>query len=204
MYLGIIDLNTGNLASLISALEKLDIKFKICKSKFDFENIDKLILPGVGAFKDFMYKIKKNNIDEVLKDKMRKKIPLLGICVGFQVLFERSNEFGVTRGLDFLRGEIKNFRDFSKEIQIPHVGWNECNIINKNKLFNNINNNSDFYFTHSYTLLNCEKDYIISKTSHDVDFVSSINVGNIYGVQFHPEKSQSNGLKLLKNFYEFC
>ncbi len=204
MHLGIIDLDTGNLASLISAFEKLNIKFKICKSNFDFENTDKLILPGVGAFKDFMYKMKKNKIDDLIKNKVEKKIPLLGICVGFQILFKNSNEFGETKGLSYFNGEIKNFKDFSKEIQIPHVGWNECNIINKNKLFSGIENNSDFYFTHSFTSLECEKKYIISKTSYKVNFISSANYDNIYGVQFHPEKSQSNGLKLLKNFYELC
>lgn len=204
MYLGIIDLNTGNLASLISAIEKLNIKFKICRSNFDFENTDKLILPGVGAFKDFMNKIKKNKINDIIKDKMSKKIPLLGICVGYQVLFEESNEFGETEGLSYLKGKIKNFKDFSDKIQVPHVGWNECNLISQSKLFDGIKTNSDFYFTHSYALLNCNKDYVISKTSYDVDFISSVNFNNIYGVQFHPEKSQSNGLKLLKNFYELC
>ena len=204
MHLGIIDLDTGNLASLTSAFEKLNIKFKICKSKFDFENTDKLILPGVGAFKDFMHKMKKNKIDYIIKDKLEKKIPLLGICVGFQVLFESSNEFGNTKGLAYFQGKIKNFKDFSNEIQIPHVGWNECNIVNKSKLFEGIKNNSDFYFTHSFTSLECKKNCIISKTSYNIDFISSVNFDNIYGVQFHPEKSQSNGLKLLKNFYELC
>ena len=204
MYLGIIDLNTGNLASLISAIEKLNIKFKICKSNFDFEKTDKLILPGVGAFKDFMSKIKKNKIDDIINDKMNKKIPLLGICVGYQVLFEKSNEFGETKGLSYFKGKIKNFKDFSDKIKVPHVGWNECNLIAQNKLFDGIKTNSDFYFAHSYALLDCNEDYVISKTSYDVDFISSVNFNNMYGVQFHPEKSQSNGLRLLKNFYELC
>tara|TARA_B100000575_G_scaffold289247_1_gene290706 strand:- start:64 stop:678 length:615 start_codon:yes stop_codon:yes gene_type:complete len=204
MKLGIIDLDTGNLASLISAIKKLNINFKVCKNKFDFEQTDKLILPGVGAFKDFMYKIKKNNIDKIINQKIQKNIPILGVCVGFQVLFNKSNEFGDTKGLEILNGDIKNFKDISDKIKIPHVGWNECKFLTKNKLFDGINNNSDFYFTHSFTLSDCDSENIITKTNYEIDFISSVNFRNIYGVQFHPEKSQSNGLRLLKNFHELC
>ena len=204
MKLGIIDLDTGNLASLISAIKKININFIVCKTKFDFEQTDKLILPGVGAFKDFMHKIKKNNIDKIINQKIQKNIPILGVCVGFQVLFNRSNEFGDTKGLELLNGDIKSFKDFSNKIKIPHVGWNECKFINKNKLFDGINNNSDFYFTHSFTLSHCDTENIITKTNYQIEFISSVNFKNIYGVQFHPEKSQSNGLRLLKNFYELC
>tara|TARA_B100000902_G_C27018671_1_gene768488 strand:+ start:78 stop:692 length:615 start_codon:yes stop_codon:yes gene_type:complete len=204
MKLGIIDLDTGNLASLVSAMNKLNIKFKICKNNFDFQDVDKIILPGVGAFKDFMKKIKNNGIDKILNKKIEGKIPLLGVCVGFQVLFEESNEHGRTEGLNLLKGKIKNFKDISTDIKIPHVGWNECKLINDNKLFQGIEDSLDFYFTHSYFLDDCKSEYIISKTDYDTNFVSSINKENIYGVQFHPEKSQANGLKILKNFYEIC
>ncbi|WP_415300338.1 imidazole glycerol phosphate synthase subunit HisH [Candidatus Pelagibacter sp. Uisw_134_02] len=204
MKLGIIDLDTGNLASLVSAMNKLNIKFKICKNNFDFQDVDKIILPGVGAFKDFMKKIKNNGIDKILNKKIEDKIPLLGVCVGFQVLFEESNEHGRTEGLNLLKGKIKNFKDISKDIKVPHVGWNECKLINNNKLFQGIENSLDFYFTHSYFLDDCKSEHIISKTDYDTNFVSSINKENIYGVQFHPEKSQANGLKILKNFYEIC
>ena len=122
MKLGIIDLDTGNLASLVSAMNKLNIKFKICKNNFDFQDVDKIILPGVGAFKDFMKKIKNNGIDKILNKKIEDKIPLLGVCVGFQVLFEESNEHGRTEGLNLLKGKIKNFKDISKDIKVPHVG----------------------------------------------------------------------------------
>tara|TARA_B100000963_G_C22475932_1_gene602380 strand:- start:262 stop:876 length:615 start_codon:yes stop_codon:yes gene_type:complete len=204
MKLGIIDLETGNIASLIAAIQKLNLQFKICRSQFDFENTDKLILPGVGAFKDFMKKIKSNKIDLLLKNKIDKNISILGVCVGFQVLFEKSNEFGENKGLSFLDGEIKSFKDYSKITKVPHVGWNECQIINKNKLFEGIENNSDFYFTHSYLLKSSNEDIVLTKTKYDIDFVSSVKKNNIYGVQFHPEKSQSSGLRLLKNFYDNC
>tara|TARA_B100002019_G_C21274393_1_gene604402 strand:- start:8285 stop:8899 length:615 start_codon:yes stop_codon:yes gene_type:complete len=204
MKLGIIDLETGNITSLVAAIHKLNLSFKICKSSFDFENVDKIILPGVGAFKDFMNKIKIKKIDKLIEKKIDKNIPLLGICVGFQVLFQNSNEFGESNGLSYLCGEIKSFKDFSNSTKIPHVGWNECKIINQNKLFDGIPSNSDFYFTHSYLLKSSDSDIILTKTNYDIDFVSSINKNNIYGVQFHPEKSQSNGLKLLKNFCDNC
>ena len=204
MKLGIIDLDTGNLASLTSAIEKLNINFKVCKTKYDFEQTDKLILPGVGAFKDFMDKLKKNSFDKIISEKIKKNIPILGVCVGFQVLFDKSNEFGNTKGLGILNGDIKNFKDISNEIKIPHVGWNECKIFKKSKLFDGINNNSDFYFTHSFTLSDCRVENILTKTSYQIEFISSVNFKNIYGVQFHPEKSQSNGLRLLKNFHDLC
>ncbi len=204
MKLGIIDLETGNIASLVAAIQKLNLQFKVCRSQFDFENTDKLILPGVGAFKDFMEKIKSNKIDELIKNKIDKNISILGVCVGFQVLFDKSNEFGENKGLSFLDGEIKSFKDYSKTTKVPHVGWNECQIINKDKLFEGIENNSDFYFTHSYLLKFSDEDIVLTKTKYDIDFISSVKKNNIYGVQFHPEKSQSNGLRLLKNFHDNC
>ncbi len=204
MKIGIIDLETGNIASLTAAIKKLNLNFKICKSHFDFENTDKLILPGVGAFKDFMNKIKKKKIDQMINKKLSDNIPILGVCVGFQVLFDKSNEFGENKGLSYLEGEIESFKEYSKNIKIPHVGWNECKIVNDNKLFDGIENNSDFYFTHSYLLKNLNNNFVLTKTKYDINFISSVNKDNIYGVQFHPEKSQSSGLRLLKNFNENC
>lgn len=204
MKLGVIDLNTGNLASLLSALNKLNIKFKICKKNYDFEEVDKIILPGVGAFKDFMKKINENKIDKIIYEKLKKNSSILGVCVGFQVLFDRSYEHGNYPGLGILKGEFINFKDKSNKIKVPHVGWNECKILKKNNLFYQIEDNSDFYFTHSYFLKGFDKNNVISETTYNFKFVSVINHKNIYGVQFHPEKSQSNGLKILKNFYERC
>jgi len=204
MKLGVVDLNTGNLASLLSALDKLNIKYVICKDNFDFDSVDKIILPGVGAFGDFMKKITDKNLDKVLINKVKKNTSILGVCVGFQILFSSSNEHGDHSGLKLLEGKFINFKEESKNIKVPHVGWNECNIINKNQLFNDIENNSDFYFTHSYYLKDYQIENVVSQTNYNLNFVSSVNQGNVYGVQFHPEKSQSNGLKILKNFYERC
>ena len=204
MKLGIVDLDTGNLASLLSALNKLNINFKICKNSFDFENVDKIILPGVGAFKDLMKKIREKNMDKTILTKIGKNVPILGVCVGFQILFSGSNEHGDCSGLDLIKGNFINFKDENKKIKVPHVGWNECKILNKNKLFQDIEDNSDFYFTHSYYLKNYNIENVTTKTMYNLNFVSSINKKNIYGVQFHPEKSQLNGLKIIKNFYERC
>lgn len=204
MKLGVVDLNTGNLASLLSALDRLNIKYVICRDIFDFESVDKVILPGVGAFGDFMKKIIDKNLDKVLINKVKKNTSILGVCVGFQILFSSSNEHGDHKGLKLLEGKFINFKEENKNIKVPHVGWNECKIINKNLLFNDIKNNSDFYFTHSYYLKDYKIENVVSHTKYNLNFVSSVNQGNVYGVQFHPEKSQSNGLKILKNFYERC
>ena len=204
MKLGVVDLNTGNLASLLSALDRLNIKYVICRDNLDFELVDKIILPGVGAFRDFMKKITDKNLDKILINKVKKNASILGVCVGFQILFSSSNEHGEYEGLKLLKGNFSNFNEKKKNIKVPHVGWNECNIISKNELFNDIKNKSDFYFTHSYYLKDYNIENVVSQTKYGLSFVSSVNKGNIYGVQFHPEKSQSNGLKILKNFYERC
>jgi len=202
--LGLIDLDTGNLASLESALKKLNIKYKVCKNSFDFEKIDKIILPGVGAFGDFMKKIEERGFKKIILNKIRNKIPFLGVCVGFQVLFSESMEHGYCKGLDVINGKIVNFNEFSKKIKVPHVGWNQCKIVKKNELFNGIENFSDFYFTHSYIAKNNLPETVIGETEYELKFSSAVMKENVYGVQFHPEKSQLNGLKILKNFYERC
>ena len=151
-----------------------------------------------------MKKIKEKNIDKTILTKISKNIPILGVCVGFQILFSGSNEHGYCKGLGLIKGNFINFKDESEKIKVPHVGWNECKILKKNKLFQDIEDNSDFYFTHSYYLKNYNIENVTTKTMYDLNFVSSINMKNIYGVQFHPEKSQLNGLKIIKNFYERC
>ena len=202
--IGIIDLGTGNIASLVSAIKKLNISYKVCKEYDDFDKVDKIILPGVGAFKDLMKKINEKNIDKIIFEKNNNNVPILGVCVGFQILFSASNEHGNCLGLDLIKGNLINFKDENDNIKVPHVGWNECKILNENKLFQGIKDNSDFYFTHSYYLKHYNIEDVITTTMYDINFVSSVNKENIYGVQFHPEKSQSSGLQIIKNFYERC
>ena len=204
MYLGLVDVGAGNIGSLKSALKKIGIKYQICKEAEDFENINKIILPGVGNFNDFMNKIKSKNLNKLIEEKHKKDIPILGICLGFQVLFSNSSESGFTEGFNFIDGKIINFKEKLKTLRTPHVGWNNCKFEKKSTLFENVDNNSDFYFTHSFFLNDCNKDYIISKTDYGFQFISGVEKNNLYGVQFHPEKSQLSGIKVLKNFYERC
>lgn len=194
----IVDVGIGNIASIESALKKLNIVSKRCSKVSDFKN-NKIILPGVGAFKDFLEKLRSKELDKYILDQSIKNIPIFGICLGFQVLFSSSSEHVKTDGLNILQG---HFNIIKSKFPVPHVGWNNCQFRLKDKLFDNIKNNSDFYFTHSYILKKCEKKYIIGTTTYGDTFVSAIRKNNICGVQFHPEKSQSNGIQILKNFYE--
>ena len=197
----IVDVGTGNIANICSAFKKINISYNLCSKVSDF-NGGKIILPGVGAFADFMDKLKKRNIDNYIVNKSNENVSILGICLGFQVLFSSSTEHKFSKGLNLLNGD---FDLIKSNLLIPHVGWNDCEIIKeKNDLFKGINKNTDFYFTHSYILKKYEKKDIIAFTKYGTKFPSVAKKNNIYGVQFHPEKSQDKGLLILKNFYERC
>ena len=201
--IGIINLNTGNIGSLFSAFDKINTSYIVCKKPEDLDRVSKIVLPGVSAFKDFYDKITQSKFDKILQEKFSKNYPILGICSGFQVLFSESSEHGFSQGLKFLKGKFIAFNETNVDTQIPHVGWTSCKKVKSSKIFNGIKDNSDFYFTHSF-FLNDEIDEIKATTSiYDENvFTSSININNLFGVQFHPEKSQLNGLKILKNFSE--
>lgn len=197
----IVDVGTGNIANICSAFKKINISYNLCSKVSDF-NGGKIILPGVGAFADFMDRLKKKNIDNYIIRKSNENISILGICLGFQVLFSSSTEYKFSKGLNLLRGD---FGLIKSNLLIPHVGWNDCEIKKeKTDLFKGINDNSDFYFTHSYILKKYEEKDIIAFTKYGTKFPSAAKKNNIYGVQFHPEKSQDKGLLILKNFYEMC
>ena len=197
----IVDVGTGNIANICSAFKKINISYNLCSKVSDFKG-GKIILPGVGAFADFMDRLKKRNIDNYIVNKSNENISILGICLGFQVLFSSSTEHKFSKGLNLLKGD---FDLIKSNFPIPHVGWNDCEIIKeKSDLFKGINNNTDFYFTHSYILKKYEKKDIIAFTKYGTKFPSVAKKKNIYGVQFHPEKSQDKGLLILKNFYERC
>ena len=196
----IVDVGTGNIANICSAFKKINISYNLCSKVSDF-NGGKIILPGVGAYADFMDKLKKRSIDKYIVKKSNENISILGICLGFQVLFSSSTEHKFSKGLNLLKGD---FGLIESNLLIPHVGWNDCKIKKKNDLFIGIDNNSDFYFTHSYILKKYEEKDIIAFTKYGTKFPSAAKKNNIYGVQFHPEKSQDNGLLILKNFCEMC
>lgn len=196
--IAVIDYGAGNLKSIANALDFLMVKYKVTGSSKEIEEAGKIIFPGVGAFGNCVNALKKRKIFETLKKEINKK-PYLGICLGLQVLFESSEESPNIEGLSIFKGKCKKFID--KKLKIPQIGWNSINIINKkNKLLKNIKNNSYLYFVHSYYVEPEDKSIILAKTDYGIDFASGIEKNNIFGVQFHPERSGSIGLEILRNF----
>jgi len=197
--IGIIDYNMGNLASVYNACHLLDAKATIVKDPNDLKNFNRVILPGVGAFGDAMEHLNQTGMNQAIHEYAKSGKPMIGICLGMQLLFESSEEFGTTDGLGLIDGKVIKF-DKSKmheDFKIPHMGWNT--IQNKeHPLFQGLKD-PYLYFVHSYHAVTSEKN-IIGKTTYGYDFVSAVNKDNIYGLQPHPEKSHDNGLAILKNF----
>ena len=199
MKLAIVDYGMGNIKSITSTLNFLGIDDILLTSNYDeLKYADKLILPGVGSFAKAMSKIIENKIDKKLFElvKINKK-PLLGICLGMQLLCNSSTEEGLNKGLAFVNANVTKFKE--SNIKIPHVGFNQVIANPNSKLFQNIGNGSDFYFTHSYKVTS-EENLNQSKCIYGQNFIAAFEIENIYATQFHPELSQNNGLKLLENF----
>ncbi len=197
----IIDYGMGNLASIKNALEYLNTDVIISEEPDLISKSNFSILPGVGSFKTAMLKIRKKNIDEAIFNLLKKGNYLLGICLGMQILGKSSTEDGFTEGLGLVDNEVIKFEKSNTEgNKIPHIGFNSVNFDTGNVLFKNLNNNIDFYFVHSYFMQTKGLKKNISTTNYGINFLSSFNNDNIFATQFHPEKSQKNGLILLKNF----
>jgi glutamine amidotransferase len=197
----IIDLDIGNVNSVSKALKYLKVEHKITNNLDDLEKADKIIFPGVGSFYEAANRMKKTNIKQVLTERViKEKIPILGICLGMQLLATSSEEVKKSEGLNFIKGEVKLHRAKKQGLRLPHIGWNDVNYKDF-KLFDNIKNGSCFYFVHSYELIP-QKDIKVATTNYGIDYVSAVQKDNIMGVQFHPEKSQRVGLQVLKNFCE--
>ncbi len=196
--IGIVDYNMGNLASVKNALKKIGANAEIVKDAQKLKNYDKLILPGVGAFGDAMEHLKQTGLDEAIKEFVKSGKYLLGVCLGMQLLFESSKEFGNYNGLGLIEGEVVYFdKKKTKNRKIPHMGWNKLFNINS-PIFKEIKN-PYLYFVHSLHAV-CDEKYVIGKTIYGYEFVSAVNKENIFGIQPHPEKSHNNGLKILQNF----
>ncbi len=197
--IAIIDYNMGNLASVYNACHLLDAKATIVKDPNELKNYDRIILPGVGAFGDAMEHLNQTGMKEAILEYAKSGKPMFGICLGMQLLFNSSSEFGEHKGLGLIEGEVIKFEKekMSEDIKIPHVGWNS--IANKNsKLFEGLEN-PYLYFVHSYHVKTEDKN-VLGYTQYGYKFASSVNKDNIYGLQPHPEKSHDNGLRILKNF----
>ena len=200
----------GNLASVINAFESVGADIKVESDPKKLQNYDKLILPGVGAFGDAMEHLKSNGMDKAVKAYAKSGKPLLGICLGMQLLFESSEEFGSTDGLGLIEGKVVAFDEskFDHKLKVPHMGWNELfqQSVGADQrvcpLFAGLNNEFYLYFVHSFHAV-CDDKYAIGKTYYGYEFVSAVNKDNIYGIQPHPEKSHENGLKIIENFVKF-
>ena len=209
LEVAIIDLNLSNLHSVNSACKKVGLKSKITSDKKIISKAKSIILPGVGSFNEAMRRLKILKLEETIKKSIKANKPFLGICLGMQLLFSRSYEFGKTKGMSIFKGDVKNFTFYKKnnyKYPVPHVGWNKINVRKKknesrNVILKDIKNSEFMYFVHSFFVIPKNKDIILTKSNYGKeDFCSSIVSKNIYAFQFHPEKSGIEGLKIYKNF----
>lgn len=206
--IAIIDYGVGNLYSVEKALNFVGGEVKVTSSAADLKNADKLVLPGVGAFGDCMKNLKATGLIPTIFEQVLMHKPLLGICVGLQILFESSEESSNVKGLGIFKGEIKKIR--TGNLKIPHMGWNSIEIGRKDnlikfgasKLFAGLEGKNYFYFVHSYHAAPSNADIITATTDYGEKVTAAVELGNIFATQFHPEKSGDVGLKVLKNFIE--
>ena len=200
--IGLVDGQSGNIGSIKKAIKDIiqdkPYQLKIIQSDFNPNAFAKIILPGQGAYATLISNLKKLKIYNPLKTYLENNFSYLGICVGMQILSDVGYEEKTTKGLGIIQGEIKKFE--KKNLIIPHMGWNSLQINNEDKILTSAFHEKDFYFVHSYIFERVKKSDVLATTKYGKNFPSVIKRGNVYGVQFHPEKSHKNGLKLIKNF----
>ena len=199
--IAIIDYDAGNIRSVEKAMAKLGQEVWITRDRERIMNADKVILPGVGSFGDAMAHLREYNLVEVIKDVVAEKKPFLGICLGLQLLYESSEETPGVEGLGILKGKILKIPE-QKDLKIPHMGWNSLHLQNDGRLFRGIEQNPYVYFVHSYYLKAEEESIVKATTQYGVTIHASVEKGNVFACQFHPEKSSRAGLQMLKNFAE--
>jgi len=208
MNIAIIDYESGNISSIINSFktvcvnQNIEIKIEVTSDLKTISQSDKIILPGQGSFKnctESLFKIDglKNTLNEFVTIK---KKPLFGICVGMQMFADIGYEETETKGLGWITGKVSKIDNQDGKYKLPHIGWNQINIVKKSKIFNNIKNNSHMYFVHSYEFIPVDKDVVSATTDYSSSIVCSVEKENIFGTQFHPEKSDKEGLKIIENF----
>lgn len=195
--LAIIDYGMGNLRSVQKGFEKAGYPAEIVQDPRALAEADGLILPGVGAFRDAMKCLTETGLDQILQQEIDHGKPLLGICLGYQLLFEASDEWGLTPGLGVFPGRV---RRLPRGLKVPHMGWNQVDFSRTSPLWEGIPGESAFYFVHSYYVDTPEREIILGETEYGITFTSAVGQRNVYGVQFHPEKSSVLGLQILQNF----
>ncbi|MFN3681603.1 MAG: imidazole glycerol phosphate synthase subunit HisH [Nitrospira sp.] len=197
--IAIIDYGMGNLRSVHKAFEAVGHRAVITRDQRVIDAASHVVLPGVGAFSDCMTNLERYGLTEPLLRAIRAGKPFLGICLGLQVLFSESEEFGPCKGLDVVRGTVRRFVA-GPSLKVPHIGWNQVHFQKPCPLFEGIADGADWYFVHSYFVDPVDERVVASRTTHGISFVSSIWHDNLVACQFHPEKSQTVGLRLIKNF----
>lgn len=198
--IAIIDYGVGNLFSLYSSFLEIGAEVVVTKDEAEIERAEKIILPGVGAFADAMFQLRETGLDRVLKEQVDKGKPVMGICLGMQMLFEKSFEYGEHEGLGILKGSVVPMRgDLDKSLKVPHMGWNGLHFVREHPLFQYCKEGDHVYFVHSYFVTDCE-DSLVATTEYGKDLTAAVAKGNVMGCQFHPEKSGEVGLNVLKAF----
>ena len=195
----IIDYGMGNLRNVQKGFEQIGFETKVTRNKKEIERASAIVLPGVGAFKDCMENLEKFGLIEPLLRSVEEGKPYLGICLGLQILFSESEEFGSQKGLNLIKGKVVKFRP-DPEHKVPHMGWNTIEKERENSFLQGIESGDFFYFVHSYYVIPEEVKWIATFTTYGKPFVSSIWKENLFATQFHPEKSQEKGLRILENF----
>jgi glutamine amidotransferase len=205
MNVTIVDYNSGNISSVINSFKEVakdKVNIKVTSDLNKIKSSDKVVLPGQGSFKSCIDALKNINglIDTLNEFVINKKKPLLGICVGLQMFADIGYEEIETEGLGWISGKVSKIDNQNGKFKLPHIGWNEINILKYNKIFKNIENNSHMYFVHSYEFVPEDKSVISATTDYSSNIVASVEKENIFGTQFHPEKSDKIGLKIIENF----
>jgi len=197
----VVDYGMGNLRSVEKGFLKVGADVRVTSDPEVVDNADAVVLPGVGAFRDCMRNLGEMSLIEPVIRAIQKGKPYLGICLGLQILFTESEEFGVSKGLNIFKGKVVKFPE--NNLKVPHMGWNTVKIVRKPPVLRNIEDENFFYFVHSYYVVPADKDLTATTTEYGITFTSMVWKENIFATQFHPEKSQELGLRILKGFKDF-